>query len=46
MYGSSLTEERLKGCGKLKIKSKEWLAMTELDRYMEIYRAYVRNQKL
>jgi hypothetical protein len=28
----------------LRIKTKEWLAMTELERYMEIYRAYVRNQ--
>ncbi len=28
----------------MKINSKEWLAMTELDRYMEIYRAYVRSQ--
>lgn len=28
----------------MKINTKEWLAMTELDQYMEIYRAYVRSQ--
>ncbi|MFP3512981.1 hypothetical protein SB775_25915 [Peribacillus sp. SIMBA_075] len=28
----------------MKIKSWEWLGMTRLDRYMEIYRAYVRSQ--
>lgn len=29
----------------MRIKSNEWLSMSNVDRYMEIYRAYVRSQK-
>lgn len=30
----------------LKVKAKDWLKMSRADRYMEIYRAFVKCQQL